>query len=111
MAPEVKGRLLHRLLVSEFFDFEKWWFDDDKNKERAVVQVLETIKSTKEYSEVLEHMGPPLSKIASERATEKKNRIDNNPGKITRFLDNEMQDAYDRWFKQLPKIAPKIGLT
>jgi hypothetical protein len=102
MAPEVKGRLLYRLCVDD------WGFD--KNKEKAIVQVLETIKSQKEYNEVLEHMGSPLSKF-DDRETEKGNRLKSNPKKLTDFLDNDMQDAYDRWHKQLPKIAPKIGLT
>jgi hypothetical protein len=103
---------LHKICHGEYFS-------DDKNKEQAIMTILSTMASKREYSESLEHMDPePLppkpkdknDKTAeAKRDDEKKKRIEKGESRITWMLDNEMKDEFTKWFNKLPDVAPPIG--
>ncbi|MGD8571549.1 MAG: hypothetical protein PVH98_03770 [Gammaproteobacteria bacterium] len=104
--------MLHKICYGEYFS-------DDKNKEQAIMTILSTMASKREYFESLERMGtdtlPAKPKDAKDttakeaREKAKAKRRDEGASRITWMLDNEMKDEFTKWFNKLPDVAPPIG--
>jgi hypothetical protein len=122
MPPQVKGRVLHILCKTNIGDwnlqnipFTNWdvipvfEFDDDKNKEAAVIKILNTIASKKEFQEIQEKMSEkPLSPDLAEREEQKRNNLTRAKSDLSWLLDGEMKNHYNRWYSKLPDEATKI---
>ena len=90
--PEVKGRLIDKLCHSSWNPL-----DNNDNKELAILRVLNTVASQREFQEIKEHMGPPDHSDIN-RAEDKLNAI----------LNHQYKTDYENWQKSLPDVAPRL---
>ncbi len=113
MSPEIKARLLYILSDEKYAE---------EDHETAIIKLLNTVSSQNEYVEILEHMGPALSKIPEERAQQKLERLGSGSddgtsekrffavldnGVIFRDGDTQLDEFYE-WKRKLPAVAPKM---
>ena len=102
--PEVKGRLLDKLCHSSWNPL-----DNDDNKEMAILRVLNTIASQREFQEIKEHMGAPIHESdKAKRDKIKQGNIFLAENKLNAILNHQYKTDYENWQKSLPDVAPRL---
>jgi len=111
LSPDVKGRILDNLCYGE-------WLSRDIDKETAILKVLGTLSSYKEYYEIVERMSGAIPEIGvkynnklvtkeSREQIKAEKRISNEK-KLTAML-NDKDEEFSSWKIKLPKVAPKMA--
>ena len=103
MNPEVKGRLLDKLCYSAWYSF------NDDNKRKAILYVLNTISSQREFIETKERMTENPPRKDNPNYVNFKNSVFNDATmRLDEFFKGEYYKHYQTWQANLPQIAKRI---
>ena len=95
LPPETLGTMLNTLVPTRFFEREEL-------QEDAINGVLSIIPHLRKFEEVLAHMTPDGSKVASEK------ELFSNLNRLNAILDGLQQDEFNTWLSRLPLTQKEV---